>query len=198
MTARVTASGVLSLVLRDACFASSPGRGHASETGYARTIASSSLPLFPAMTISIICEGGTSPILTREKSAVRPVPPRSVARLQREMKTRHEARLIGESVDEIFVGLGLPPSHGRFFCEKAISSFIRRILFSQVCQLPWLHCRTLHSNSHSTSSGGTSVMKGPLNTFLNHLNTRLSTNLPALQQGSVPVMFAPLDAMTCG
>jgi hypothetical protein len=29
---------------------------------------------------------------------------------------------------------------------------------------------------------------------------RLSTNLPALQQGAVPVMFAPLDArsMTCG
>jgi hypothetical protein len=30
--------------------------------------------------------------------------------------------------------------------------------------------------------------------------SRLSTNLPALQQGDVPVMFAPLDArsMTCG
>jgi hypothetical protein len=30
--------------------------------------------------------------------------------------------------------------------------------------------------------------------------TRLSTYLPALQQGAVPVMFAPLDArsMTCG
>jgi hypothetical protein len=65
----------------------------------------------------IMCEGGTSPILTREKSLVRPVPPRSVARLQREMTARHEARLIGESVDEIFAGLGLPPSHGRFFCE---------------------------------------------------------------------------------
>ena len=32
------------------------------------------------------------------------------------------------------------------------------------------------------------------------MHSRLSTNLPALQQGAVPVMFAPLDArsMTCG
>ena len=29
---------------------------------------------------------------------------------------------------------------------------------------------------------------------LNSIETRLSTNLPALQQGAVPVMFAPLDA----
>jgi hypothetical protein len=35
---------------------------------------------------------------------------------------------------------------------------------------------------------------------LHQMQTRLSTNLPALQQGAVPVMFAPLDArsMTCG
>jgi len=35
---------------------------------------------------------------------------------------------------------------------------------------------------------------------LMHFKARLSTNLPALQEGYVPVMFAPLDArsVTCG
>ena len=43
-----------------------------------KPFASSILPSFPAMTTSIICEGGTPPTLTRVKSSVRPVPPRSV------------------------------------------------------------------------------------------------------------------------
>jgi hypothetical protein len=46
------------------------------------------------------------------------------------------------------------------------------------------------------SCGGACHLKD----YRDHRIARLSTNLPALQQGAVPVMFAPLDArsMTCG
>jgi pyridoxal/pyridoxine/pyridoxamine kinase len=47
---------------------------------------------------------------------------------------------------------------------------------------------------------GIEVAAVPTTLLSNHPHSRLSTNLPALQQGAVPVMFAPLDArsMTCG
>jgi hypothetical protein len=54
--------------------------------------------------------------------------------------------------------------------------------------------------SLALASATYAVANSAPNTLSYHYVSRLSTNLPALQEGAVPVMFAPLDArsMTCG